>query len=140
MQAMKSTVCHTGKVVSATGSEVWVEIVNQSACAHCRAKTLCSLSEQKEKQVSVPIKLGDCWSVGEEVEVSMRASLGYWAVFLMYVLPLIVLLIVLFSLNALGAPEWLTGLGALAAPLFCFGVVWLFRDRIGKQYTFVLQK
>ena len=139
---MSSTtqVKHTGTVVSMTDKEVTVEMVNRSACATCRAKTLCSLSEQKEKRITLPLAAGVCWRVGEEVEVSLRASLGYWAVFLMYVLPLIALLIVLFLLHALGISEWITGLSALAAPLFCYGVVWLFRDRIGKQYTFVLQK
>ena len=131
---------HKATVVLVSEQEVWVEIIQQSACASCRAKTLCSLSEQKEKRLALPRQAGQNWSVGEEVTVCLSTSLGLKAVFLMYVLPLIVLLAVLFSLSALGVSEWITGLAAFAAPLLCYGMVWLFRDRIGQKCVLVLQE
>jgi len=131
---------HQGTVVSVTEQEVLVEIINRSACAGCRAKAVCSMSEQKEKHIAIAPLPGQSWGVGEEVLVTLRASLGFRAVLLMYVLPLIVLLVVLFTLNALGVPELVTGLAALAAPALCYWVVWLFRERIGREYVFVLEK
>ena len=131
---------HKGTVVSVTDEQIVVEIINRSACAECKAKGLCSLSEQKEKRIEAAPLPGQSWSVGEEARVSLKTSLGFRAVFLMYVLPLMVLLAVLFTLHALGVSELLTGLAALAAPLVCYWVVWLFRDRIGREYVFVLEK
>lgn len=119
---------HKATVVSVTDKEILVEIIQQSACAHCRAKTLCSLSEQKEKRITLPRQAGQNWSVGEEVTVCLKSSLGLKAVFLMYVLPLIALLAVLFTLNYFNVSELITGLAALAAPLLYYGVVWFFRD------------
>ncbi|MCL1973197.1 MAG: SoxR reducing system RseC family protein [Bacteroidetes bacterium] len=131
---------HKGTVISVTDQEVLVEIPQQSACASCRARTLCSLSEQTEKRIALPLLPGQHWSVGAEVMVSLSTSLGFKAVFLMYVLPLLSLLAVLFTLSYFKVSELVTGLAALTAPLLCYGVVWLFRDRIGKRCVFVLQK
>jgi len=131
---------HQGTVVSVTEQEVLVEIINRSACAACRAKAVCSMSEQKEKHIAITPLPGQSWKVGEDAIVSLRTSLGFRAVFLMYVLPSIVLLAVLFTLSSFGLPELLTGLAALAAPALCYWVVWLFRERIGKNYVFVLEK
>jgi len=135
-----SRIQHKGTVISVTEQQVLVEIINRTACAGCRAKTLCSLSEQKEKQIAIASLPGQSWSIGEEVIVSLKTSLGFRAVLLMYLLPLLVLLTVLFTLSSLGVSELITGLAALVAPAFCYLVVWLFRDRIGRKYVFVLEK
>ena len=138
--AGNSRIQHKGIVVSVTDQQIVVEIINLSACAGCRAKALCSLSEQKEKQIAVAPLPGQSWRVGEEVVVSLKTSLGFRAVFLMYLLPLLVLLVVLFTLSSLGVSELVTGLAALVAPAFSYWAVWLFRDRIGRRYVFVLEK
>jgi len=98
------------------------------------------MSEQNEKLIPLPIKAGESWLEGEEVEVSLRASLSYKAVILMYVMPLIALLAVLFGMTYTGASELLSGLAALLAPMICYFIVWLFRDRIQKSYIFSIEK
>ena len=137
---MYQAIEHKGKIVAIKEQTLFVEMENKSACVGCKAKTFCSLSDQKEKQIAVTPQAGQSWSVGEEVKVCLRVSLGFRAVFLMYVLPLIVLLTVLFTLSSLGVPEWVTGLTALLSPLVCYFILWLYRDSIGKKYVFVLQK
>jgi len=131
---------HKGRIVSIEDQMVCVEIVNTSACASCRAKTLCSMSDKKEKLLRLPLGAGQSWEIGEEVVVSLRGSLGLKAVFLVYIVPLLALLAVLFGLSFAGTPDWVTGLTALVVPLFCYFVVWIYRDKIEKEYIFVLNK
>ncbi|MDR2584977.1 MAG: SoxR reducing system RseC family protein [Prevotellaceae bacterium] len=131
---------HKGTIASLDGSMASVEIVQTSSCAGCRAKTICSVSGQKEKLIRLSLPSGQSWAVGEEVVVSLRGSMGFKAVFLAYVVPLIALLSALFTLSSLGLPDWVTGLSAIAFSLFCYFLVWIFRDRIGKEYIFVLKK
>ena len=126
---------HNATVVAVTDREVLVAMIHQSSCASCRAKTLCSMSEQKEELTSLPLLPGQKLHVGEEVIVSLRSSLGLKAVFLMYVLPLFALLAVLCTLSYFNVSELVTGLAALIAPLSCYFIVWLFRERIGKEYV-----
>ena len=133
-------IAHKGRIVSIEGQVVGVEIVTASACDSCRAKTLCSMSDQKEKLLRLPLGAGQSWEMGEEVVVSLRGSLGLKAVLLVYIVPLLALLAALFGLSFAGVPDWITGLTALVVPLFCYFVVWLFRDRIEKEYIFVLNK
>ena len=131
---------HRGKVISVTDREVLVEIVSRSACSDCKAKALCSLSEQKEKTITLPQEQRLLWHVGEEVLVGLRASLGLKAVLFAYIFPLMVLLATLFTLPYFHISEFYTGLTALMAPLFCYFLMWLFRGQIKKEVTFVLKK
>jgi len=131
---------HKGTVISVTDRELVVEIINQATCIGCKAKSFCSLSGQNEKLISLPLKQNQKWNVGEEVVVELKASLGFKAVFLMYVLPLFFLLLPLFTLPYLGVSELLTGLSALMAPAIGYFFVWLFRRRIEKEYIFAAKK
>jgi len=131
---------HQGTILSVADHQILVKIVSHSACAGCRAKAFCSMSDQEEKQITVPPETGETWSVGEEVLVTLQSSLGFKALFLIYLLPLIALLTTLFLLLHLGVSELFAGLSALGAAAFCYVMVWLFRDRIEKEYIFVLKK
>jgi len=131
---------HKGTVISVLDQILVVEIINHATCAGCKAKSFCSLSEQNEKWISLPIKAGQTWRVGEEVMVELRSLLGFKAVFLMYLLPLLSLLLPLLTLPYLGVSELFTGLFSLTAPLLCYFFVWLFRHRIEKEYIFAAKK
>jgi sigma-E factor negative regulatory protein RseC len=137
---MSKLITHTGKIVAIKEKTIAVEIVNISSCAGCRAKTFCSLSNQGEKLIEVPLHIGQPWEMGEEVEISLHSSLGFKAVFIIYVLPLLALLSVLFLMLFLGVSELITGLSALIAPLLCYFVVWLLRSQIEKEYIFAIEK
>ena len=131
---------HKGKVIGITEQNLYIEVVSESACAGCKAKSFCALSGQKEKIINLPHKEGQTWHTGEEVVVQLKSSLGFKAVLLMYVLPLLFLLLPLFTLPYFGVSELITGLSALLAPALCYFFVWLFRQRIEKEYIFAAKK
>ena len=138
--AQKAEITHTGRIVRITPTQITVEIVSESACAACHASALCGLSEATRKAIQVPASLRDDYSVGEEVDVVLRASMGHKAVWLAYAIPLVVLLAALLSALGLGASEPLAGLVATAAVALYYFVIWLLRGRLQSEYVFQIRK
>ena len=136
---MKEQVTHTGKVVSMTPKTTTVQIVSQSACSECHAAGLCGLSEYTDKAVEVPTSPSATYGVGDEVQVVLKASMGFKAVWIAYFLPLVVLLAITLGLIALGVPEVVSGLAGLGAVALYYLIVWLRRDRLRNEYVFTIQ-
>ena len=131
-----SEITHRGRIVSITPEYTTVEIVSESACAACHAKGLCSLGDSKVKQVELPTRGWDNYSVGQEVTLVLRATMGHKAVWLAYVVPLIILVAALLGILSAGGTELLAGLGAIGAVALYYGVIWLMRERLRKEYVF----
>lgn len=132
-------ITHKGRIVAIDPEITTIEIVSEAACASCHAKGLCGLGEQKVKQVQVRTSAWTPRQVGDEVEVVLKKAMGYKAVFIAYGLPLVVLFAALMILNALGVGELYAGLGALGAVALCYFVIFLFRNKISKDYSFFLK-
>ena len=130
---------HTGKVVSMTPKTTTVQIVSHSACSECHAAGLCGLSEFTEKAVEVPTSPSATYGVGDEVQVVLKASMGFKAVWIAYFLPLVVLLAITLGLIAAGVPEVLSGLAGIGAVALYYLIVWIRRDRLRNEYVFTIQ-
>ena len=131
---------HSGIVKEITPSTIVVEIEGKSACSQCHAKGACAASESKIKRIDVRRTPNLEVEVGERVEVVLKASLGLKAVFISYVLPLIILLILLLTLPNMGVSELFTGLISLLAVGGYFVVIYLLRKRLAAQFDFVIAK
>lgn len=140
MSSQHNTISHRGRIVSITPEFTTVEIISESACSACHAKSLCSLSESKNKTISVPTRGWDSYQPGDEVEVVLKASMGYKAVWLAYVIPLFVLMTVLLLLLRLGYGELLSGVVAIGAVGLYYLVIRLFRNRLQNEYIFNIKK
>jgi sigma-E factor negative regulatory protein RseC len=87
----------------------------------------------------VPTRPSATYGVGDEVQVVLKASMGFKAVWIAYFLPLVVLLAIALGLIALGVPELVSGLAGLGAVALYYLVVWLLRDRLRNEYVFTIQ-
>ena len=132
-------ITHKGRIVAIDPEITTIEIISEAACASCHAKGLCGLGEQQVKQVMVRTSAWMPRNVGDEVEVVLKKSMGYKAVFIAYGLPLVVLFATLMILNAVGVGELYAGLGAIGAVILCYLVIFLFRNKISKDYSFYLK-
>ena len=134
---------HEGTVIAVDKDYISVEILNKSACAACHAKAVCGASDQSIKVVEVAqdiTTLTADYQVGERVNVVMSSSMGLTAVWLCYVVPLIVLLASIFILSKCGAGELAVGLGSLGVVAVYYFGVYLFRNKISKIFTFSIEK
>ena len=134
-----SEISHRGRIVSITPEVTTVEIVSESACAACHAKGLCSLGDSSVKQVELPTRGWDNYTVGQEVSVVLRASMGHKAVWLAYVVPLVLMVAALLGTLSAGGGELLAGIVAIGAVALYYGVIWLLRDRLKSEYIFNIQ-
>ena len=126
-------ISHIGKIIDIAPDFITVEIVAESACG------LCGTLDASRRAISVPATLGD-WQIGQEVQVLLKRSMGFKAVWLAYAIPLVVLLAVLLGLNHAGMGELASGLIAIGAVGVYYLVLWLFRDKLRNEYSFYIKE
>lgn len=97
------------------------------------------MAELAEKTVDVPTDPYANYEVGDEVEVLLKASMGFKAVWLCYAIPLVVLLGVILGLMALGVAEVPAALAGLAAIGLYYLLLYLFRDKLKNEYIFTIK-
>ena len=137
------TVSHLARVTEITPEQTTVVFIQHSACSECKASSLCAVAEDKEKIINIPSDPYNIYSVGEEVEVVMSQSLGTKAVWLCYLVPLLVFMVSLFTLSKL--PFWqpselmVGGLSVAAIGVY-YLILFLLKDRLSKDYVFTLNK
>ncbi|MFH2140954.1 MAG: SoxR reducing system RseC family protein, partial [Bacteroidota bacterium] len=108
MQPSKE-VTHKGIIDIIESDLVRINFYSISACGSCHAKGLCAMSEMQEKTIEIKGNFNS-FSIGEEVDVVMKLSQGFKALFLGYIIPFIILLISLISLLSLTKMEGLSAL------------------------------
>ena len=128
-----------GRIVEITPEFTTVEILVSSACAACHAKGLCGMSEAEEKVIMVPTDPYAQHNVGDKVTVMTKMSMGMKAVWISYVVPLIILMILILSLSEIFDSQLLCGLASLGGVAVYYFIIWLFRNRLQNEFGFYLE-
>jgi len=133
----KKTISHEGIVESIGTDGCTVRILQASACSSCSARQLCRSSESKEKLIEV---WGDypTLHVGDNVTLIGSVRQGLWASVLAYVVPLVLMVIALFVGTRLDG-EVTGALAALLVLALYYGVLYMMRNRIGKEFEFEIK-
>ena len=129
-------VAHKGRIKSVSDGRVTVEIISESACSACHAKGVCSMGESARKEVEVKVGKAESFAEGQEVEVLLSSAIGHRAVWIAYVLPLILLVTFIMLPLSLGASEGLSALCGAAATAIYYTVLYLLRNRLGSKWEF----
>ena len=135
----KNEIKHPGKIIEITPKYTTVEILVPSSCSECHAKGLCGMSEEQEKVISVPTDPYALHKVGDQVQVCTKMSMGMKAVWISYVIPLAILMILILSLSAVFESEVLTGLASVGGVALYYLVIWLMRDRLNNEFVFYIK-
>lgn len=138
MRKVTDVVKHTGVVEAINGNNCYVRILQHSACSGCSAKRLCNSSESKEKIITVLLNDEDV-QVGETVNIEGTVVQGLRAVYICYMIPLVLLIASLFLGVRIGG-EMLGVILSLGVLAVYFIVLYLFRNRIGEHFGFALRK
>ena len=137
--AKKDEIRHSGKILEITPDFTTVQIVVSSACTSCHAKTMCGMSEDEEKVIMVPTDPYAGYKVGDEVQVMTKMTMGLKAVWISYVIPLAVLMILILSLSSVIGNELMLGFVAIAGVALYYLGIWLFRDRLSNEFVFYIK-
>ena len=133
---------HEGRIIEISEDFISVEIVNKSACAACHAKGVCAASDESIKVIEVPYDLHTLTSdykIDDQVNVVMKGSLGLKAIWIAYVVPLIVLVASIIVLSLLKLNEVWVGLGTLMILAIYYFGVFLCRKKLSKIFTFYIE-
>lgn len=136
---MSKRIYHDGIVEKIDGNSIFVRIIQQSACSGCHAQALCTASEKKDKIIEITDTPG-AYRPGEKVRICGRSSLGLQAVFLAFVVPLILIVVALITGNH---RQWTDTASATTCLILLgayYGLLYLLRDKLGKRFTFTLEK
>ena len=136
----KDEIAHEGRIVEINPEFTTVEILSSSACASCHAKGLCGMSEEEKKLIMVPTDPYTVYEEGEIVDVMTKKSMGLKAVWISYVIPLVILLILILSLSSVIGNEAYVGLAAIAGVALYYFVIWLLRDKLESEFVFYIEE
>lgn len=137
---MANTIRHQGVVESIHGHHVQVRIVQVSACATCSIKGHCTTADTKEKRIDVFTAQTEAYQPGDSVWVVGQLSMGWWAVILAFLIPLVLLVGVLFAAHALTGND-LTAVGATLPVLAAYYLLlWLNRHKMSRKFAFYIEK
>ena len=137
--AKKNEIMHSGKILEINPDFTTVQIIVSTACAACHAKSMCGMSEDEEKVIMVPTDPYADHQVGDEVQVMTKMTMGLKAVWISYVIPLAILMILILSLSSVIGNELLLGLVAIAGVALYYFFIWLFRDKLSNEFVFYIK-
>ena len=137
--AKKNEIIHSGKILEITPDFTTVQILVSSACASCHAKAMCGMSEEEEKVIMVPTDPYADHKVGDEVQVMTKMSMGLKAVWISYVIPLAVLMILILSLSGVIESEVYRALAAIGGVAVYYFFIWLFRNKLSDEFVFYIK-
>ncbi len=130
---------HKGRIESIDDNKINVSFLAMSGCASCLVKGVCSAADMQEKSVDV-FDFRNQYKIGEEVNVTLKQSLGFRALLLGYVLPFILILFILIILTAITKNEAISGIGALSVLVPYYIILYVLRSKIRKKFTFTINK
>jgi sigma-E factor negative regulatory protein RseC len=128
---------HEGIVQKIDDKSVIVSISSSTACSGCHAEGSCNMAGKEEKIIEVTGRYNV--HPGEKVTILMKQSMGYAALFLGYLLPLISVVTVLTILISIEVPELYAGMLSLAILLPYYLMLYFFRKRVNEKFTFTLK-
>lgn len=132
-------ISHKGYVVAIEPDKILVSIVSESACSACHAKGFCSAADAKEKIIETPNRHPNKYSIGDQVEVTLRKSHGLKAVLFGYFLPFVLLIATLLTIYETTGKQGLAGLFSLIILAPYYFVLYLFRNKLKSAFEFALK-
>jgi sigma-E factor negative regulatory protein RseC len=133
-----ATISHKGVVKEVTDDVIKVEITAQSACVSCKAQAICGV-DTKDKLIEVR-NWSDSYSIGENVMVLLRESLGLVALLYAYLIPFILLVSVLVISLQLNVSEGLSAILGISVLIPYYLILYFNRNRLQKKFSFEIIK
>ena len=137
---MNRSVEHRGIVDSIHGDVVMVKVEKQTACAACHAKGICG-EKGEERIIEVHTPRAGEYSHGDRVVVALkRRAMGMMSIVWAYLLPLVVLLVVLFTMHNLGFGDGPAAMSSMIAIVLYYVALYVFRKYIDRKIKFTIIK
>ena len=137
-----SLIEHSGYVKEVTSNSISVQIISESACSGCHARGACGTLDTQEKIIAVHKENNQYPNIkkGQQVKIISTTKTGFWALFLGYILPFIIVLATLTLSILITQNEGLSGLLSLGALIPYYISLYLLRNHLLKTFSFSLRE
>lgn len=106
------TISHQGLVTQKENDDVTIHLLQDGECHSCRMKDFCGVTDEDRNTFIVT---NQALKVGDIVQVAVKPSTGFLAMFWAYFFPFILIVVLLLLGDFLGWEEWLSGSVALVS-------------------------
>lgn len=132
-------ICNEGEIISINQQYCQIRINPQTACESCHLKKNCSVYDFSDKIIECEINHHD-YKIGEKVNVTMAQKMATVAVFYVFFLPLLVMILSLIILKLLGLNDKLAGLFSIISLLPYYLLLSKFSRKLTKDFKFKVSK
>lgn len=136
---MDSKTTHIGVIDSIKVNKMVVRVVQTSSCASCLMASHCHSVESRDKLIDVETNTSD-FKIGDQVRVVIDSAIGYRALLLAMVLPLILLVGTITSVRLIGCSELFAALCGLGILLPYYMALRLMRSKIERTISLSAEK
>ncbi len=130
---------HSGTIKEKDGNKLLISIIPESSCVSCSVKGSCSTASNEEKIVEI-FDATSNYQIGEQVEVFYSQELGFQALFLGYIFPFLLLMFALIATFSLTNSEGLAGIISLVSLFPYYLLLYFFRSKLKKKFSFHLKQ
>ena len=137
---MSRPIEHTGVVERIDGKRITVVVEQQSACAACHAKGLCS-EQGSRKLIEAESDNPELFAVGDMVRVALASNrMALQSVVWGYILPFVVLIVALLVAKIFGASDGIAALATLLSVALYYVVLYALRHYFEQNIKFTITK
>ncbi len=130
---------HAGIIRDIQGNILKIGIKPVSACGACQSKGSCPIPEAIDEKIIDVIDPSSHHAVGDSVTITFEARKGSLAVWIGYLLPLILVILALVAGMAFFHHEIIAGLLALGIMIPYYGILYCLRSRFKQVFIFRLK-
>ena len=130
-----------GIVIKKQENKVVVKIEQKSTCSSCHARGACTSLDKKDKEIEIKSKDTANYNIGDEVIITISTKLGMKAVFIAFVLPLILIVLALFlSIKIFTLSQSLSALISLVVLSAYYFFLYKQNLFLSKQFNFTIKE
>ena len=130
-----------GIVIKKQEDKLVVKIEQKSTCSSCHARGACTSLDKKDKEIEIKSKDAANYNIGDEVIITISTKLGMKAVFIAFVLPLILIVLALFlSIKIFSLSQSLSALISLLVLSAYYFLLYKQNLFLSKQFNFTIKE
>ena len=130
-----------GIVIKKQEDKLVVKIEQKSTCSSCHARGACTSLDKKDKEIEITTKDVENYSIGDDVIITISTKLGMKAVFIAFVLPLILIVVALFlSIKLFTLSQSLSALISLVVLSAYYFFLYKQNLFLSKQFNFTIKE
>lgn len=130
-----------GIVIKKQEDKITVKIEQKSTCASCHARGACTSLDKKDKEIDIKTKDVENYNIGDELVITISTKLGLKAVFIAFIIPLLLLVIALFlSIKIFSLAQSLSAFISLIVVAIYYFLLYKQNLFLSKQFNFSIKE